>query len=388
MAQLDSLRAIGVMAVMAHHFFPQAIREFEIGDAGVRPFFVLSGFLITGILLRSRALVDSGAQRVSVAFRRFYARRFLRIFPLYYGVLAVGWLLRVPGIRNDLAWHAGYLSNLHFFLQNRWGGPVAHFWSLAVEEQFYLLWPVVVLLVPKRRLPAIVLGAMAAGPAFRLLATLWFTGNGFISTLTFSCLDSLGAGAYLAMSVDPGLRGHPLVRSPAAIGLWLGAPLVLACRVLERAQAAPLFVAVASDTAVALISVWLIARGVQGFKGFAGRVLDLKPLQYLGVISYGIYIYHPLVPVLVPMAARRLGHGHLFDALGNGETRTVWYLVVFGVISVLVAAASWRWYEEPIYRLKRRFEYAAPTRTATPRSGPAARPAGPARSRRTGPPGR
>ena len=107
MPQLDSLRAIAVIGVMVHHFWPKGeiLLGLTTGFLGVQLFFVLSGFLITGILLRARDVVSAGLQSTRTEIRRFYIRRFLRIFPLFYGMLAVTWIVGVPEVRDSLAWH-------------------------------------------------------------------------------------------------------------------------------------------------------------------------------------------------------------------------------------------------------------------------------------------
>ena len=216
MAQLDALRAIAVGMVLLYHFWRPARQYVSFGPIGVRIFFVLSGFLITGILLRSRERCDSGQTPPGFAIRRFYVRRILRIFPLYYVALAIAWYGEVWGAREGMAWHAAYLSNVHFFLVNAaqpgvWGGHVAHLWSLAVEEQFYLVWPWVILFAPRRWLPGIALGMAAVGPVFRSVV-FGLTGNDLAPVLPLGCVDSLALGAYLATTLAPEFKSHPLVR--------------------------------------------------------------------------------------------------------------------------------------------------------------------------------
>ena len=114
MPQLDSLRTFAVFAVMVHHFWPEATFNLPLGFVGVQLFFVLSGFLITGILWPAREAVQAGRWPAVAVFRRFYIRRFLRIFPLFYGTLAVLWLLDVGEVRESALWHFSYLSNIYF----------------------------------------------------------------------------------------------------------------------------------------------------------------------------------------------------------------------------------------------------------------------------------
>ena len=126
MPQLDALRAIAVGAVILHHFLP--LGRFipydfvTFGDLGVRLFFVLSGFLITGILLKCKSKVDLGDESPSFELRQFYVRRFLRIFPVYYLTLAIVAILNVPTVRTTFFWHLSYLSNVYFALRGGFDG--------------------------------------------------------------------------------------------------------------------------------------------------------------------------------------------------------------------------------------------------------------------------
>jgi peptidoglycan/LPS O-acetylase OafA/YrhL len=360
MPQLDGLRAFAAGLVVLYHFWRPAGDYVHLGGIGVRVFFVLSGFLITGILLRSRVLRDAGRTPAGVALRRFYIRRILRIFPLYYFALAIAWYARVAGAREGIVWHATYLSNVHFFLVNavrhgQWGGYLSHFWSLAVEEQFYLVWPWVILFAPRRWLPGIALTAVVVGPIFRYLV-FTATGNDVTPILPLGCIDSLALGAYLAMTVAPEFASHPLVRPIGATVLWSGLLLFCAYQAAEQTDGLWTFRIVSFDLAVALVGVWLVARAAEGMAGPAGKVLELAPVRYLGTISYGIYVYHRLLPDLLPRLARHLGHPELFAPLGD---RTLPYLAFYTAASISVAAVSWHWLEAPINRMKARFEYTA-----------------------------
>jgi peptidoglycan/LPS O-acetylase OafA/YrhL len=358
MTQLDGLRAFAVAMVLCYHFYRPVRQYVHLGGIGVRVFFVLSGFLITGILLRSRALRDAGQAPAGLALRHFYIRRILRIFPLYYFALTIAWLGKVSGAREGIAWHAAYLSNVHFFLVNavqhgRWGGAVGHFWSLAVEEQFYLLWPWVILFAPRRWLPGIALGAAAFGPVFRFVV-FGLTDNDTTQILLPGCIDSLALGGYLAMTVLPEYKTHPLVRPVGAAVLWCGGLLFGAYYAAEWSGGHWVFRTVSFDLAVALMGVWLVARAAEGMPGPVGKLLSLPPVRYIGTISYGIYVYHLLLPDLLPRVARRLGHPDLLSPLGS---QTLAFLTFYTVLTILVAAVSWHCFEAPINRLKARFEY-------------------------------
>jgi len=271
-----------------------------------------------------------------------------------------------------MGWYFGYLANVRMFLREDWGWSLGHFWSLAVEEQFYLVWPWVILFVPRRRLPAVVLGGIAVAPAFRYVV-LRLTNNDLVGVLPFSCLDSLCLGAYLALGTDPGLRGHRWVRPLSGRVALAGLALMAVVIAAGRAHMAPEFWSALSDLGVALPAAWLVRRAAAGFTGAPGRWLGLAPLRYVGVISYGVYVYHYLLPEVLPKVARVAGHPHLLDPLGQGIHRTLWYPIFYTLATLGLASVSWYAFERPINRLKRYFEYGHRPLSPNP---PAREPAG------------
>ena len=348
MTQLDPLRAFAVMLVMVQHWLqPEGVR-FPLGSLGVRLFFVLSGFLITGILLQCRELGGQTGQSVWFTARQFYARRFLRIFPLFYGVIALAIVLNVPGMRDQWKWHVLYLSNFQQILHPNTAGAASHFWSLAVEEQFYLAWPWVILLVPRRALLGAIMATILVAPAWRTIGFLSGYSPNSISFAPYACLDTLGMGALLALLADKQSR-----LSAEMLGRILTAALVagiafFSLAMLTRFQLRGLRVLDAAfyNFGLGLIFFWLIGRASRGFTGPVGKVLSLKPLIYLGAISYGIYVYHNFLP----SPANPINH--FLYKLPRGAR---WAGLT--VLAVVVPTISWFCYEKPINGMKRYFEY-------------------------------
>ena len=136
MPHLDALRTFAVIGVAYFHWVPTRYHYRIPFWGGVPLFFVLSGYLISSILVRCRHQGN-----LWFAMRAFYARRCLRLFPLFYSIIALAYLFDVPPMTQTILWHLSYLSNFDFFFHEHSGGSVSHFWSLAVEERFYLIWP-------------------------------------------------------------------------------------------------------------------------------------------------------------------------------------------------------------------------------------------------------
>jgi peptidoglycan/LPS O-acetylase OafA/YrhL len=344
MRQLDGLRAIAVLLVFVQHWVPPrtVLSLIPAGALGVHLFFVLSGFLITSILLRCRVAPSPELRRRQLLV--FYTRRVLRIFPAYYALLLVLFLLDVRTIRGTIAWHASYLSNFYFARQGDWQGPVSHFWSLAAEEQFYLCVPWLILFLPTSLVP-VVIGLL---PVAGLVGRWCLLEFGFsvmsISVLPLSSCDTLGFGCFLAWRA---WRGQPV-----RLG-WLGvlafAALLLLNLIALTGNGRPM--ALFAPTALAIFCGWLVWRAAHGFRGVLGALLASTPVVYLGQISYGLYLVH--------VFARPL-YGWIMRILDLPTAFGFWWLrlPIFFAMTLAVAALSSRYFEKPLLELKRFLPYA------------------------------
>jgi len=343
--QLDGLRAIAVALVFLHHWSPLNL---SLGIIGVQLFFVLSGFLITRILLELRNSSDTSGELILFSLRQFYARRFIRIFPLYYFCLILFVILDRFAIRETAIWHFLYLSNFRFFFLGSFEGSFSHFWTLAVEEQFYLIWPFVVLLAPRERLPRILLLFIVLAPLTR--AAIWTTvGPHYASTSTLlpANLDTLGLGAIGACWV--GASGWV----PEPVRRWsvLVVPVCLIEIFVARwVGGNGIFVTILDSLAVAVVSLWCVILGTSGFSGFFGAFLMNPAIQYLGRISYGLYVWHMFAPAFLRNLLKVVG---LPETWNHG---VVGFLLLFAG-TVTVASVSWILLERPLNRLKSRFPY-------------------------------
>jgi len=345
--QLDGLRTVAVSLVFLHHWTNWG---HGLGILGVQLFFVLSGFLITGILLRLRASVEAECQSVGFSLRQFYVRRVLRIFPLYYTCLLLFVLIDRFGIRETAPWHFLYLSNVHFFLRGEFWGMFSHFWSLSVEEQFYLFWPLVVLLTPSKRLIRAVTVMILVAPLSR--AGIYLAGGEHFAqygTLLPSNLDTLGLGALAAWwMAERGAVTTPI----RTLGRWL-VPLCFVEVLFSRSVAGGFTNVLLDSLAVAVIAAWLVVSAVRGFGGPLGQMLQSRAMVYLGRISYGLYVWHMFAPAF------------LRNILKVARLPEAWNQGVIGVAllfcgTVAAASASWFLLERPLNDLKRQFPYERP----------------------------
>lgn len=346
--QLDGLRAIAVTLVFIHHWIEP---KWGLGIIGVQVFFVLSGFLITGILLRERREVEAGAQSIGFSVRQFYARRFVRIFPLYYFCLVVFLILGRFEIRKTFWWFLFYLSNVLFSLRGEFMGPFSHFWSLAVEEQFYLFWPLVVLLTPRKRLSTVLVLMIILAPLARIL-TFTSGHKDFVqtSTMVWANLDTLGAGALLACSLS--LESfEPKDRLERARG-WLkwAVPMCAVEVIAARAFPASSAWVWLDPLAIAAASIWAVWMASEGFSGVVGRCLSHPVMVYLGRISYGLYVWHMFAPAFLRNILHVL---HLPDRFNTGATG----FILLYAWTVATATLTWFLLEKPINDLKRYFPY-------------------------------
>lgn len=361
MPQLDGLRALAVLAVCFEHWEIAGKRFFrwiEWGHLGVWLFFVLSGFLITDILLKTKAPIEAGERSTWDSARTFYIRRFLRILPIYYLTLFVTALL-VPDIRRLFLWHVTYTTDFWTALHPHDYPYGIHFWTLGIEEQFYLAWPWIILLTPRRWLGKVTIAAIAVGVSYRALFQAGGLGHSKIAALGLPVLgniDKFAWGALLAVFSE--LPDKRLRNGLATIGLWAGLPAVLLMEALYGHNPASRVVTMFSSACAGLFFTGVIAYAARGIRGPLGAVLQSRPLVYPGKISYGLYLFHPFVPLLFVAAHIALPGSVLIR------------FVLYGVTTLLIATASWYLFEGPINSLKRFFPYSQRSAATEPASGP------------------
>lgn len=364
---IDGLRALAILALLAFHVNGL---DFGFGWQGVQFFFVLSGFLITGILLRMKETLPAKQY-----FYKFYGRRFLRIFPLYYFYLLILtimlWqsnLFSFEPLRNELQTsirpqlpYAYFYVYDFFFASSKYNVAIflTHFWSLAVEEQFYILWPLFLFFSPQGKIKNLFLFTIVLGPVFRLIAYFVYSNHLFpflldnpylaIYALPFSHIDAFAMGAYISQFQLPNPRKQLAI---------------LICAVPLLGYLTQYFVTGIIDLGTlgyefkmftAYKFVWgysilnylfaLIIQNVYRSKLFL-RVLDHFILRYLGKISYGIYVYHMAVLWFIGAFMGDRSHPPFYSIL--------LYLAAL-IITTLISSISFYLLEKPISDLKDKF---------------------------------
>jgi peptidoglycan/LPS O-acetylase OafA/YrhL len=369
---LDGLRGLAILLVMLVHFttdmevpvgsIAAGVRSaFQFGWTGVDLFFVLSGFLITGILVDNK-----GSGRY---FSAFYARRALRILPVYFlAVFAAFHVLPrffqgfdTGGIRTEAAFWL-FLTNFRD-LPYQLARTVGHFWSLAIEEQFYLMWPLVVFLSSRTQARRIALLTVILSPILRYVALRAGVSGGDVYHFTPFRLDGLATGAFIALVLrEPGGRSE-LDRMSKIAG-----PIALAvAMVLYGPIPIPEPVSLQFDFSIGFSALCigfgaLLTRVVLAHpRSFLARVLSRRGLVTLGTYSYAMYLVH--VPLL--RVVSKVGVPPQWP--GSQRWPLLWvfgYTAALGVLTLAAAMVSWHLCEKHFLALKRRFPYAERARRA------------------------
>jgi len=369
---LDGMRGLAVMMVLIFHFVGQmlptnAVERAVVGVTkhgllGVDLFFVLSGFLITGLLYEAHDKPNY--------LRNFYMRRVLRIFPLYYGVLALVFFVAplIPPLRGPTldylldrqAWAWLYGINVYLAGHEEWSfSYLNHFWSLSVEEHFYLVWPFVVLLLarwPRALIAvslAISLGAMLARVVGILMGLSWWT----TVVLTPFKLDGLALGAFLAlMARQPGgvdwlVRALP--RVAAVVGGLTVATFVWT--VLVSRQGLDVTGSIRAALFQILLACMMVAILIAPKRSTISRFFCSRGMVFLGTYSYGLYVYHHFISYYLTTHRTEL---ELAQWLGSHGLAVALQATLGISISVALAYLSYELFEKRFLRLKRRFETA------------------------------
>ncbi len=362
--EVDGLRGIAILMVVAFHY---TLAPF-FGGMGVDLFLLLSGFLLGGTLLDKREAPNY--------FKAFYARRVCRIFPLYFLCLllflilllaapfTLGWWLYGDAIRFLLAdpiplWsYFTFTQNLAMVQQDAWGTPwLAHTWTLAVVEQFYLFLPFLIRFFSRERLPYVLAGLILAAPLLRAFLFNFHPHGDFAFYVLMPCrADSLLLGVLCAYAIRDDrclnlLRTHTRALYGVLTVLVAGVILMVLSRPPTPTPDQPLFAPSYGYTWLALLYSCVLLIAVTEKRGLVTLVTRIRPLGALAVVAYGVYLLH--MPI---------GMSFRWLSLGQLQVPQTWWttlVVAFGalLITLTLTSISWIFFERRIVRWGRSFKY-------------------------------
>lgn len=337
--QLDGLRAFAVIGVILHHWINPEFEYaswFHYGANGVVLFFVLSGFLITNILIHQKEEANFSLLN---GLKTFYIRRSLRIFPIYYLVIILLIIIVPYAVNSYIPWLVTYQYNNHIFF-NGWQAPsyIQHLWTLSIEEQFYLIWPIILFSFSIHRAKYFIIATLLL--SMITIALLYkIDPNRSYGSFTLSSFSGLSIGSLLAF-----IR-YNKQRIPFRKQLFI---IILICIIYLYSPylhfTGKSFLTVFIPT-FALLSVLIIDKAIDGYKGIIGNILEAKPLVLIGKISYGLYLYHMFVP--------HISNYFLHDFNFSSEI----YAIINTTLLIVISLISWFLIEKPINKLKNKFEY-------------------------------
>ena len=352
---LDGVRGIAIILVLLSHFM---LRDYflderayfitQFGWIGVDLFFVLSGFLITGILLDSR--------RNEHYWFNFYRRRALRILPLYYFVVFTTWLSvlffeKYPESLDSYAWFFTFTPNIGMGIKNNYLNHshifnLNHLWSLAIEEQFYLFWPLIVRYVPMRPLAILCLVLLAMGTGLRHLTDHIIGTELSISSYTFPfCrMDGLAAGSFLAVAFRLGWLQKQAITTWIARVLFCCTGLLVFENFINGTQQSLYTLSAIFFAALLFLSLSPNPRA------FTRRVCENSFLQHMGKYSYGLYVFHHMFEYVW---RKGVGNWLLASNLPPILGQTIFILLAFAG-TYLLARLSWALIEQPFLRMKKK----------------------------------
>ncbi len=364
--ELDGVRGLAIAGVMALHFVNNqvtptntleraAVTLSNYGLWGVDLFFVLSGFLITGILADARGRDGY--------FSSFFIRRALRIFPLYYGVLLVMTVLVPPAVLGALdhelldvralwPWLWTYLTNVYLAPETTFSIPyVSHFWSLAIEEHFYLVWPFVIWSLSTSRAMQVSAGLGLLALSLRLYFGVTAPAQLYADVLTPCRVDALCAGAWFALAAR---QQGGLPRDLTLRIAGVAAALVVALSFWHIVSHAAEVAVLALRTTALAVFFGALIHAMTHHPGLEGLKAAMRAgwLRHLGRYSYGLYVFHGIVAY----AMHRAAVPAWFAGLTGLHTLDALLMVTAGVsVSYALALASYHGFEQPFLTLKDRF---------------------------------
>jgi peptidoglycan/LPS O-acetylase OafA/YrhL len=335
--QLDGWRAFAVLGIIWLHWSTPEWRGLIPFEIGLYFFLTLTGFLITRVLLRERAAGEAsgGSWRLN-AYREFQKRRMLRILLPCYSGMIFALILQAPDVQKHWFAYFGHWSNFHMAFLENWPSGTAHYWTLAIQMQFYLVWPLVIFLLPQRWLLGSFVFLILLAAIWRFLASQYFPEIHHNEAITITALDYFGVGAILALAMSRGMQPGDKRLAILSKIAFLGYVVLSVCN--KTGHTIPVF-SYLQQTLVSVAFAGLISQTLAGFTGVIEKILNHSVVQYIGRLSFGLYLFHNLVPLLLGYIIPWLWHP-FFD----GSWLAI-RLLAFALTSWGVAHICWKYIE-------------------------------------------
>ncbi len=356
--QLDSIRTFAVLLVILCHWGTKSLNDiFPFGNLGVNIFFVLSGFLITRILLIERENIQSKSKVVAIG--NFMMRRSLRIFPIYYIMILIlyfGAIYLPNPIPNDLRYYVLYLQNFLFYYRQAWpGGKVSPFWSLAVEEQFYLIWPWILFFINKKNIKKVMIIGIVIGTLSSIIFPLILKKNDMTPILTICCLHAFCFGgllSYWSVGKDSMLENNYLLLKKLAIIAFISYSMI---------KISNFGIASFDRLFESVITTWVIASILLNKSSRFDFILNNKILISIGKVSYGIYLFHNFIPVSVNAILHFLRkinfeQSSLLQTINFFQNNQLIFNSLCLIILLMISYFSFYFIETPFLKLKKYFQ--------------------------------
>ncbi len=304
-------------------------------EIGLFFFLTLTGFLITRILLHERTAAGhlGGTWRVKT-YLHFQKRRLMRILVPCYAAMLFAILVGAPDIRQHWPAYFGHWSNFHMAFLDQWPSGTAHYWTLAVQIQFYLIWPLVVFLIPRKLLGPVFLTFATLGPLSRMILARQFPTVHHAEAITSTAMDYFGVGAVLALALERGMKAGDRRLTLAAWLAFAGYAVLYTFSEMKQPVAGFCYI---QQSLVSVAFAGLISSTLAGFGGLLEKILDHPAVQHVGRLSFGLYLFHTPVPLF-------LGHVLPWLWLLTGPWQVL-RLAVFGLTSWGLAWLCWRYLE-------------------------------------------
>lgn len=339
--QLDGWRAIAVFGVMWQHWAPASWRGPFPFEIGLYFFLTFSGFLITRGLLRDQAKGEATVTAWrSSAYKDFLSRRAIRILLPAYVAMLFAWLVAAPDIRAHLLYYLTYTVNFHMSRLPDFPSGTAHYWTLAIQVQFYLLWPLLIYSAPRKHMAKVLVATALVAPLSRAILVNFFPEILRPGAITTSAFDYFGAGALLALAIENGMK--PGDRR-LTIASWVAlVPYLILYHYDRLGQPVP-GIRHFQQTFVSVIFAGLISATLAGFRGPLGKLLDLPFIQHVGRLSYGFYLFHTPMPLFL---------GFVLPWIWMWNLPTALQILCFFLASWGAAWLCWRYLESPLDRFR------------------------------------